>query len=256
MSEIKNKLVYLDVYSTSSSGTPSIMDNAVSVLHNIQDCFSGFETISTVFWQNSTEPDSLDTATLSIEKNGYDSWYMITATTSGRTDAKCVFKVELICKNGKTISLYSNAYEAKIWSSSLFRIYYFSTSKIFLFAIDISSSATPPTAFHSPTITTLCYTKDKNDISFYFYGMRIYKDDGTYKLLSMPGVSNIDVDKVTLANIYVNSYALDGLYMLTTSSSSLVNCNYYCELKGYGRYYACYIISDSHQALAIKLDEE
>lgn len=256
MSEIKNKLVYLDVYSTSSSGTPNIMDNAVSVLHNIQDCFSGFETISAVFWQNSIEPDSLDTATLSIKKNGYDSWYMITATTSGRTDGKCGFKVELICKNGKTISLYSTAYEAKTWSSSLFRIYYFSTSKIFLFAIDISSSATPHTAPNAPTVNILCYAKDKNNISFYFRGVTIYKDDGTSTSLSMPDINNIDVDKVTLANIYVNSYALDGLYMLTTSSSSIVNCNYYCELKGYGRYYACYIASNSHQALAIKLDEE
>ena len=81
MPEITNKLTYQDFYSTSSSSSPNIMDNAVSILRNICDYLSDFNNITVSFWQNSTESDLLNTATLSIKKYGYDSFYMITVTT-------------------------------------------------------------------------------------------------------------------------------------------------------------------------------
>lgn len=257
MSEITNKLTYQDFYSTSSSSSPNIMDNAVSILRNICDYLSDFNNITVSFWQNSTESDLLNTATLSIKKYGYDSFYMITVTTVDVTDGKGLFKVELINGKGQTKELYKKSYSATTWSSYCFRLYYFSTSKLFQFNILIFDSAGMDTA--PTTGTTMYFVKDKNNNSYYIklYSTDFicYKDDLSSILISTPSVKNNDVNKAVLYNIYINSYALDGLYILTTSSSSSVNYNYYCELNGYGKYYVCYI-PYAHKGFAIKLDEE
>lgn len=257
MSEITNKLTYQDFYSTSSSSSPNIMDNAVSILRNICDYLSDFNNITVSFWQNSTESDLLNTATLSIKKYGYDSFYMITVTTVDVTDGNGLFKVELINGKGQTILLYKNTYGATTWSSYCFRLYYFSTSKLFLFNILISNSATIATAPKEGT--TMYFVKDKNNNSYYIKSRSTdficYKDDLSSTSITTPSIKNNDVNKAVLYNIYINSYALDGLYILTTSSASSVGYNYYCELNGYGKYYV-YYISYSNKGFAIKLDEE
>ena len=260
MPEITNKLTYQDFYSTSSSSSPNIMDNAVSILRNICDYLSDFNNITVSFWQNSTESDLLDTATLSIKKYGYDSFYMITITTVGEKNGFGSFKVELINGTGLTSQLYENSYSATTWSSYCFRLYYFSTSKLFLFNIFISNSATIPTAPREGTTGTMLFVKDKNNNSYYIRtysssSSSIYKDDLSHATISSPSSKNNDVNKAVLCNIYINSYALDGLYILTTSSSCSVNYNYYCELNGYGKYYVFYN-SSFNRGFAIKLDEE
>lgn len=257
MVEVKNKIMYEDFWRDSSGSETTIIENAVSVLRNIYNSIKDLSSISSAWWQNSAELSDLNTATITITKDGFESYYILEVTTVNQSDGNCFFDLKLYTNGGsKVITIFSNKITAADWIAYGFRFMYLSTSKVFIFNISTFTSSEPRTSF-SYQYAVFCKLKDGTSI----YGRdnssaKFWKDDGTYVAISTPSSNNYDVNKIALYNIYIGNSAIDGVYILRTSSYSSLTHGFYCELNGYGKYYALYFNSSSSISFGIKLDDE
>ena len=133
---------------------------------------------------------------------------MITVTTVDVTDGNGLFKVELINGKGQTILLYKNTYGATTWSSYCFRLYYFSTSKLFLFNILISSSADIETA---PTSgTTMYFVKDSKKT--YWSNNEKHYNNNVYNVLKVEN-DKIEELEISKKDMPTEEKILDGLHI-------------------------------------------
>lgn len=233
MGEDQNKIIYADFWSNESTDA-TIIEHAVSVLHQMYEYITQLSSITATWYQNSDTIEELNTARITITKSGFDSYYTIEVTTSGVTTGKCKYNVSFVCKTGKAVSLNTTTSDLATWKTCGVRFMYLFTPDLSTFYAYTFTSAEPDTIFDS----AFCmFASTENGTNIYHTSSRsFYKDDGTTKTLSTTIDNSGPTNKIILVNIEIAGSKVKGLHIVRFSTWTAGSFEGYLNIEGYGKY--------------------